>query len=509
MQVVPGRARLVVLSGDHAGQVYPVHYHCILGRSEEVEFMLPSPHISRQHARIDYQGEEGWTIEDMGSANGTTLDGIPVQGPTPLTFGARILLGGSVLLIFTHHDVLEEQILQMQKLESLGRLAGEVAHDLRNLLTVYQYNVGVLEEALEQGQLLPVGDLTPLDLQETVTSLTEVTNRASGLTGRLLGFARTGPGSQTAVDVTDLVDRLCSMLQGTLPNNIKVKCHVAGSNMVVSGVEERLHQALMNLCINARDAMPEGGELSIGMTCVPAAAASLASLPLSGGTDYIMLTVKDTGAGMDDTTQGQIFEPFFTTKGKGRGTGLGLATVYAVVRDHGGHIAVKSMPGKGTEFGIALPRASDAGTRWQKTYNNDEEDRSTSMSAPRNVLVISRRQEGRRSLAACINGLAFEPLWEENLQAGMSRIMDEWDGLAAILLDTDQGEQPLSEVARALRRAAPAVPMILLERERHDGQTLPPMASAAGVHAVLQPPVTRERLRQTIAKAIDRSMSAA
>ena len=245
------------------------------------------------------------------------------------------------------------------------------------------------------------------------------------------------------------------------------------------------------------------------MTCLPAAAASLASLPLSGGTDYIMLTVRDTGAGMDETTQGQIFEPFFTTKGKGRGTGLGLATVYAVVRDHGGHIAVKSTPGKGTEFALALPRASVSGTRWQRTHSNDAEDRSTSISAPRNVLIASSRREGRRSLARCVEALGFDVLWEEDGQAALNRLRVEGATIAAVLLDTDQGEQALSSVAGALRRAAPNVPMVLLERDRHDGETLPPMASVAGVHAVLRSPITRERLRQSIIRAIDRSMSAA
>ena len=395
MRVVAGKARIVILAGDQVGRVYPIDHSCIVGRSDEVDISLPQPEISRHHARISYRDDEGWTIEDLGSANGTCVDSFPVQGRALLKFGARIMLGGSVLFIFTHHDVLEDQILQMQKLESLGRLAGEVAHDLRNMLTVFQYNVGLLEEALDKGQLLPIGGFSPLDLQESISSLTEATNQASGLTGRLLGFARVGPGGREPVDMADLVEKVVAMVQRTFPANIQVDSRCSGADLVVSGGFDRLNQALMNLCINARDAMPHGGKLFLSVTRLQAASAALVDLPISGNIDHIVLSVRDNGDGMDEATRGQIFEPFFTTKGEGRGTGLGLATVYAVIRDHGGDIQVNSTPGHGSEFTVILPQASISAASWNTARNmgdvhgqNPTGDRLTVGAARRLAQVI-------------------------------------------------------------------------------------------------------------------------
>lgn len=255
----------------------------------------------------------------------------------------------SVIEDITERKRLEEQLLQAQKLESVGRLAGGVAHDFNNLLTAI----------LGYGELLEEEYALEAPAQAYLQNIVQAADRAAQLTKQLLAFARKQFIEPKVVSLNDLVLKLDTLLRRLIGEDVelvllpRVGLH---STKVDPG---QFEQIVVNLVVNARDAMPDGGKITIetGNATLDEEYASRHEGVTPG--DYVMLAVSDTGSGMDDAVRLHIFEPFFTTKEKGRGTGLGLATVYGIVRQAGGHIWLYSEPGQGATFKIYLPRTSD------------------------------------------------------------------------------------------------------------------------------------------------------
>jgi PAS domain S-box-containing protein len=260
--------------------------------------------------------------------------------------GRPRLLG--VVIDVTAHKALEEQLLQSRKLEGIGRLAGGIAHDFNNLLTAILASVSFAERQLPEAIR---GDLA------TIRSAAE---RAAELTRQLLAFARKQVIELRAIDLNAVILELERVLGRLVGEHIAVTCRRGPDLWLVRADRSQIEQVVINLAANARDAMPNGGKLVIetGNTAIaPGASPSPELLP----GDYVVVTVLDTGEGIDADTLEHIFEPFFTTKRAG--TGLGLASVYGTVRQMGGHIAVDSAPGRGSTFRIYLPRASEAEAR--------------------------------------------------------------------------------------------------------------------------------------------------
>jgi two-component system, cell cycle sensor histidine kinase and response regulator CckA len=244
----------------------------------------------------------------------------------------------------------EEQLLQSQKMEAVGRLAGGIAHDFNNLLTVIS---GYSDLALE---------LTgPADqVRGALGEIGAAARRAASLTSQLLAFSRRQILQPRLTDLDELVSRMVDMLQRLLGEDIELRTLRGGGLWPVRADPGKLEQVVMNLAVNARDAMPNGGTLTLETSNVRLDEDYARSHVEVAAGEYMLLTVSDTGQGMDVETLGRIFEPFFTTKEKGKGTGLGLATVYGIVRQSGGHISCTSRKGEGTTFRIYLPRAAGA-----------------------------------------------------------------------------------------------------------------------------------------------------
>ncbi len=241
----------------------------------------------------------------------------------------------------------EEQLRQAQKMEAIGSLAGGIAHDFNNLLSVI----------LSYSDLI-IGELRPADpLREDVEEIKHAGVRASQLTSQLLAFSRKQIMQPTIVDLNQIVTGIQKMLGRVLGEHVILRLATSTAAASVHADAGQIEQVLMNLVVNARDAMPKGGSLTIETSHVVIRAVdSTEHGGLKPGT-YAMLSVSDTGIGMDHATQARVFEPFFTTKDKSKGTGLGLSTVYGIVQQSGGHIQVKSEVGKGTTFKVYLPRA--------------------------------------------------------------------------------------------------------------------------------------------------------
>ncbi len=245
---------------------------------------------------------------------------------------------------------LEDELRQAQKMEVVGELAGGIAHDFNNLLTVILGNVP-----------LALADLPPDHPAAQGLRDSEVAaRRAAELTRQLLTFSRRSSLQPRALDLNELVEEAVRLLAHTLGPRVEIESRLARELWQVRADPSRMSQMLINLCVNARDAMPEGGKLSLATRNVTRTGEPAGSSGIGRQGDFVELTVRDTGRGMTPDVMARIYEPFFTTKGSDRGTGLGLSVVFGIVRQHGGWIECESAPGHGTCFGVYLPRLEGA-----------------------------------------------------------------------------------------------------------------------------------------------------
>jgi PAS domain S-box-containing protein len=411
-------------------------------------------------------------------ADGTLCEVDEVIAPVRASGGA-ITKFVAILRDVTREHQLEEDARQAQKMEAVGRLAGGIAHDFNNLLTAIIGYVEVVEEAL------PVGDRAIADVREIRTAA----ERAAALTRQLLAFSRRQLLQPRVLDLNRVVCGMENMLRRLIPENVEIRLSLAEEIGSIRADPSQLEQVVLNLALNARDAIEGAGHVTI------ATAALMLERPTLIGHDalppgrYARLSVTDDGHGMDATTLDRVFEPFFTTKGLGRGTGLGLATVYGIVRQSGGAIAVESQPGRGARFEITLPLASE-----------DEPPVSRPARAPRpsraRTILLVEDEPAVRAVAARV------------LRASGHRVMEAADGLDALELFAAHAAEidalvtdvvmPRMSGPELVRRACvsrPALPVLFMSGHVDaavDGLELPAAA------AFLPKPFEPEALRRAL-----------
>lgn len=246
----------------------------------------------------------------------------------------------------TDKERLENRLLQIQKMESVGRLAGGLAHDFNNLLSIMlgHAEIGLADPSI---QGLPV--------HNTLTQILKAGERVHTLTRQLLAFGRKQTFKREALNLNDIILDFQPMLTRLMGETIEISTHLSHDPWHIFMDITQTEQILLNIAVNARDAMPQGGRLAIKTDNVSIRRTAPAGIDLPPG-EYVELTISDTGCGIEGDTIAQIFEPFFTTKEHGKGTGLGLSTVYEIVKQHGGGIFAESVPGQGATFKIYLPR---------------------------------------------------------------------------------------------------------------------------------------------------------
>jgi two-component system, cell cycle sensor histidine kinase and response regulator CckA len=339
----PGAVRLSVVEGPTVGQEFKLDGAATIGRSPDATVMVDDPGVSRLHARVRRGDPGSFEVEDLGSKNGTFLNGTRIER-APVSLGDKIRVGPRVVLTLTSFDLVEEQVVQRQRLETVGRLGAGIAHDLNNVLAALHAGTAFLQ------QLGPNIELGDPRVRECLRDLSLATSQGAELTRGILRIVRGKRSVREPVDLGDLVQEVARILRHTIDHSIQVETAVR-PDVVVHGNHSELQQVLLNLCLNARDAMPQGGKLKVTVTL----AMPPAELGLVTERPCAVLEVADSGTGIDADAREKIFEPFFTTKREGAGFGIGLSTVRDLVKLHGGRIALDSARSKGSTFRLYFP----------------------------------------------------------------------------------------------------------------------------------------------------------
>jgi signal transduction histidine kinase/ActR/RegA family two-component response regulator len=382
---------------------------------------------------------------------------------------------------------LEAQLRQAQKMEAVGRLAGGIAHDFNNLLAVIMGHSDLIKSVLRKGDALA----------HDVEQIRRASERAASLTRQLLAFSRRQFLQPQVIDVNTLVGNLATMLHRLIGEDIQLDLRLDPAAGRVSADPGQLEQVVMNLTVNARDAMPQGGQLTLETGPAMLDHAFVMAHPGSSAGAHVRLSIRDTGCGMGPEVLSHLFEPFFTTKEPGRGTGLGLSTVYGIVKQHRGYIDVQSEPGQGSTFSVYLPRV-DA---------KPAAERAT----PRERL----RPGGRETVLFVEDEVALRDLMHRVLTKGGYTVLAAGDGLEALaLVEGHQGRIDLvvtdvvmprmsgPELATRLRARDPAIRLLYVS-----GYTADQLRSQTdlGADATLLPkPFTSDGLLRKVREVLDR-----
>ncbi len=413
---------------------------------------------------------------------------------------------GSIRDVTSEH-LLEERLRQAQKMEAVGQLAGGVAHDFNNLLTVIGGHVYMLERALGSATHEP-GDASAR--AKHVAGITRATDRAASLTRQLLAFGRKQLLSPSVLDVNAIVDDTLHMMRPALGERVKVITRLERGLSPVYADAGQLGQVLVNLALNARDAMQatNGGTLTIeteNTTLDDETEAATDDASASGGGlaagDYVRLTVRDTGTGMDAATLARAFEPFFTTKPHGRGTGLGLATVYGIVKQSSGDIQAESTPGAGSTFAIVLPVATAERRRSARAVDHGPAAISfpdtTSRPGHRGVLLVEDNA-GVRAFAAEVLSQAGYDVRSARQGAEALELMRKYESsIDVVVTDVVMPEMGGRALVDQLRKRRPHLPVLYITGYTDDASMLEELKSAGA--RMLEKPFTAGALAEAVA----------
>jgi len=320
----------------------------------------------------------------------------------------------------SHRTRLEERLRHAQQIESLGRLAGGVAHDLNNLLVPVMGYSDVIRDALPKDH----------PQQGDVVHIRRAAEQARGLTQQLLAFARRQVLNVQVINLCEDIASFRDILRRLIPENIELRALTAPGTGCVCADLTQVRQILVNLAINARDAMPKGGTLTIAIANADLDERYAAVHADARAGEYVKLEVTDTGVGMDETTLAHVFEPFYTTKAQGKGTGLGLATVHGVVVQHGGHITVTSAIGKGTAVTVYLPRASASAAPVSPTAAPPPPP-----GVPATVLVVEDAEGVRSFVCRTLPPQGFKVISADSPAAALQVVQEYTDPIGILLTD--------------------------------------------------------------------------
>ncbi len=359
-------------------------------------------------------------------------------------FGVAVRLIGAMVDVTDRRDV-ELRLLQAQKMEAMGRLAGGVAHDFNNLLVSI---MGFSELLLER---LPRENPMRADLEE----INRAGKQAAGLTRQLLAFSRKQVFQPKVLDLNAVVSGMEKMLRRLIGENIELRAAFENGLPRIRADRGQIEQVVLNLVVNARDAMPNGGRVELET------AAATHPFPQEGGglarARCVRLTVRDSGTGMDEATRQRIFEPFFTTKPTGQGTGLGLSTVYGIVQQSGGVIEVVSTPGQGARFDIFLPRADEV-----TVERNESEEGLPLVGGTETVLLVEDEASVRNFVTSVLRAGGYKVIEADCADDALARLSAHDDGLDLLITDVIMPGMSGPDLAALVRTRRPELRVLFM-----------------------------------------------
>ncbi|MBZ9793861.1 PAS domain S-box protein [Rhizobium sp. 3T7] len=484
---------------DHRGNVlsFSKAAETLFGMSAEeicgrnVSNLMPNPYRDAHDGYIDHYLTTG---EKRIIGYGRVVTGQRADGsqfPMELHVGETTANGERIFTGFvrdlTSRFKIEEDLRQSQKMEAVGQLTGGIAHDFNNLLTVISGNLEMIEDKLPPGQLRDI-------LREAQDAAAD----GAKLTGQLLAFGRRQPLNPKPADLGQLLTGFSDLLRRTLGENIKLSTVISGSGLNVLVDSSQLQNAILNIALNARDAMPKGGSLTTEISRVHLDADYAKMYPEVRSGNFVLISMTDTGTGMSDEVKKRAIEPFFTTKGVGAGTGLGLSMVYGFVKQSGGHLQLYSESGRGTTIRIYLPAMSSSGS--QEGSQALELVESPLPRGSELVLVVEDDPRVRRVAVARLSSMGYLVLEAENGRRALE-VLQANDNIALLFTDIVMpGGMTGDELAREARELRPEMAVLFTS-----GYSEPGLAGKDGVPGAqwLRKPYTARDLASKIRELLD------
>jgi len=470
--------RIVVF--NHAAEViFRCPAHEALGHS--VERFIPKS-MQTAHAERLRQANEGLeqglvvrSVSGFGSRAGgeefpceASVSNIEVKGHRLFTVILRDVT--ERIRVEAEKKALQGQVLRSQRLESVGRLAGGIAHDLNNILAPVVLGAPLLREALVDAEA-----------RETLNAIEISANRGARIIAQLLTFSRGGGGEQAPVQLPLIVRDMVAIIRETFPKNINVRTELARDVSMVRGDSTQLHQVLMNLCANARDAMPSGGELTLVLSNVVLDQDAAGKIPGLRPGAYVLLVVTDTGTGIAPEVLDKIYDPFFTTKEVGKGTGLGLSTVLGIVQGHDGAVQAGSRVGGGTQFSVYLPA------------ENPDVIPKVNAGGPSPlgghgelILLVDDEQAVRMVTRRLLERRGYRVIEAAEGREALVRYEQLRPKVAAVITDLIMPILDGASLIKELRKIDPALPVIVVSG--HPAGVDPLILSETKIHALLVKP---------------------
>jgi hypothetical protein len=425
----------------------------VFGRKATV--LLPTDPIKYQEARRRVMEEGSWTGEmPMASCQ----DKLIVESRWSLVrdeFGKP----KSILIIdtdITEKKALEAKFLRSQRMDSIGALAGGIAHDLNNALAPVLMSADLMESC-------PSEEDRAKFLQIIRTSA----RRATGLVAQILGFARGSGGERGPLDLNQLLDEMSKMVRDTFPKSIFLSATMPRYKLwSVRGDATEMHQVLLNLCVNARDAMPKGGQLTLAAENFTLGGEKALAAHVKEG-PYVVLSVADTGSGIPSSVLPHIYEPFFTTKSGDKGTGLGLSTVAEIVKRSGGFVEIQTQENRGTEFKIYFPAIASP-----QVVETPEKEGTLPTGRGELLLIIDDEETIRELLKTTLESYGYRVVTAQNGLEGIARFREYSKEIKLLVTDTDMPHLDGMGAVRAIKELKPDVPVIVASGSKRDAAVL-------------------------------------